>query len=161
PICWGICEPGQPPRGTSRRPESIRWRCSRSECPLSGAIRTRNAGSVGLWRCALAARVDVGQALTMTEPRRIVRFRGGVGCRRDELPLGLTLIGRAVERPEERVSVVFAGSAPQDLPEALEDASVEQLEEGRYRIWSARREWLVSARTVHVHREVATLFYKA
>src|SRR5262245_50437144 len=95
------------------------------------------------------------------EAKRIVRFRGGVSCRRDQGPLGLTLIGRTTDRPEEIATLAFTGTAPANLPEALEDATVEQVGAGRYRIWSGRREWIVSARGAHLHREVATTFYRA
>ena len=95
------------------------------------------------------------------EARRVVRFRGGVSCRRDDGPLGLTLIGRTPDRPDETATLAFAASAPSDLPEALEDATVEQLDVGRYRIWSGRREWIFPARSAHLHREVSTTFYRA
>jgi hypothetical protein len=95
------------------------------------------------------------------EARRIVRFRGGVSCRRDEGPLGLTLIGRTTDRPDEVATLAFAGSAPSGLPEALEDATVEQVDADRYRIWSGRREWIFPARSAHLHREVSTTFYRA
>jgi len=99
--------------------------------------------------------------LLMDEARRIVRFRGGVSCRRDDGPLGLTLIGRAMDRPDETAMLTFSGSAPSGLPEALEDATVERLDAGRYRIWSGRREWIFPARSAHLHREVSTTFYRA
>jgi hypothetical protein len=95
------------------------------------------------------------------ETRRIVRFRGGVSCRRDDGPLGLTLVGRTTDRPDEMATLAFAAAAPPGLPEALEDATVEQLDAGRYRIWSGNREWIVPARSVHLHREVSTTFYRA
>jgi hypothetical protein len=97
----------------------------------------------------------------MDETRRIVRFQGGVSCRRDEGPLGLTLIGRTPDRPDEVATLAFAAAAPPGLPEALEDATVEQVEAGRYRIWSGTREWLLCARSVHLHREVSSTFYRA
>ena len=97
----------------------------------------------------------------MVEARRIVRFRGGVSCRRDEGPLGLTLIGRTTDRPDETATLAFAASAPSGLPEALEDATVEEIEAGRYRIWTGRREWVFAARSAHLHREVSTTFYRA
>lgn len=97
----------------------------------------------------------------MDEARRIARFRGGVSCRRDDGPLGLTLIGRTIDRSDEVASLAFAGAAPEDLPEALEDATVEQIDAGRYRIWSGKREWIFPARSVHLHREVSTTFYRA
>jgi hypothetical protein len=97
----------------------------------------------------------------MDETKRIVRFRGGVSCRRDEGPLGLTLIGRTTDRPDEIATLAFAATAPAGLPEALEDATVEQVDAGRYRIWSGKREWIFPARAAHLHREVSTIFYRA
>jgi hypothetical protein len=84
-----------------------------------------------------------------------------VSCRRGEGPLGLTLIGRAIDRPEEVASLAFAGKAPPGLPEALEDATVERVDATRYRIWCERREWFIDATACHLHREVAAAFYRA
>lgn len=95
----------------------------------------------------------------MDDVRRIVRFRGGVSCRREDGPLGLTLIGRTTL--DEVATLAFAATAPASLPEALEDATVEEVETGRYRIWSGRREWIFPAHSIHLHREVATTFYRA
>jgi hypothetical protein len=97
----------------------------------------------------------------MDEARRIVRFRGGVSCRREDGPIGLTLIGRTVDRSDEIATLAFVGPAPQGLPEALEDATVEQLDPAQYRIWSGQREWIFAARSVHLHREVSAVFYRA
>jgi hypothetical protein len=97
----------------------------------------------------------------MDEARRIVRFRGGVSCRRDDSPFGLTLIGRTIDRSDEIATLAFVGTAPPGLPEALEDATVEEIAAGQYRIWSGRREWLIPARSVHLHREVSATFYRA
>jgi hypothetical protein len=97
----------------------------------------------------------------MDEPRRIVRFRGGVSCRREDVPLGLMLIGRTIDRSDEIATLSFAGPAPQGLPEALEDATIEEIAAGQYRIWSGRREWIFPARSVHLHREVSAVFYRA
>jgi len=97
----------------------------------------------------------------MPESQRIVRFRGGVSCRRDEGPFGLTLIGCTTDRPDELATLAFSGTAPAKLPEALEDATVEQLSGGQYRICSGQREWIIPARSVHLHREVSATFYRA
>jgi hypothetical protein len=76
--------------------------------------------------------------------------------------LGLTLIGRTIDRPDEIATLAFTGVAPSGLPEALEDATVEQIDAaGQYRIWSGKREWLLAARSVHLHREVSATFYRA
>jgi hypothetical protein len=96
------------------------------------------------------------------EPHRIVAFRGGVSCRRDsDGPLGLTFIGWTVDHPDERAVVTFSGRAPDNLPDVLEDPTIYRVDERCYRIWSAPREWLVEATAVHVHREIATSFYRA
>ena len=91
----------------------------------------------------------------------LVRFRDGVSCRREEGPLGLTLIGRTSDRPDEIATLSFAGGAPADLPEALEEATVQRIDVGHYRIRSGKREWAFAARSAHLHREVATTFYRA
>jgi hypothetical protein len=91
----------------------------------------------------------------------VVRFPGWISCRRDgEGPLGLILVGRTQDRPEEAVQMAFACPAPADLPDALEDVTVTRLEPRRYRIASGRRSWTVEA-VAHLHRDVATTFYKA
>jgi hypothetical protein len=93
---------------------------------------------------------------------RVVTFRGGVSCRRDSHgPLGLTLIGWTSDHPEEKVTLAFSGRAPDTLPEVLEDAKVDRLADGRYRIVSTAREWTIEARAIHLHREIATAFYRA
>ena len=93
--------------------------------------------------------------------RTLITFRDGVSCRREpQGPLGLTLSGRSHDRPDERASLAFSGSAPEGLPEALENATVEQLDDGTYRIACEGGEWLVSATAVHLHREIATAFYR-
>ena len=93
--------------------------------------------------------------------RTLVSFRDGVSCRREpEGPLGLTLFGRTRDRPDEMASVAFSGPAPEGLPEALEAATVEQLADGTYRISCEGGEWRVSATAAHLHREIATAFYR-
>jgi hypothetical protein len=93
---------------------------------------------------------------------QVVTFRGGVSCRRDSTgPLGLTLIGWTADHPDEKASLAFSGRAPDELPDVLEDPTVTQIDAARYRIVSAPREWVVEARSVHLHREVATSFYRA
>ncbi|HEU4624989.1 MAG TPA: hypothetical protein VFS52_09520 [Steroidobacteraceae bacterium] len=91
----------------------------------------------------------------------IVRFSGWISCRRDgEGPLGLILVGRSKDRPDEAVQVAFACPAPVDLPEALEEATVERLGPRHYRLSSGDRSWTLDG-VAHIHREVASAFYKA
>ena len=92
----------------------------------------------------------------------MARFSGTVTCGRSSRgPLGLTLTGRAADPPGDRVQVAFAGAAPADLPERLEDAVIGRGGPGEYRIASAARAWTIAARSVHVHREIADAFYRA
>jgi hypothetical protein len=95
-------------------------------------------------------------------PHRVVSFRGGVSCRREAPgPIGLTLIGWTSDHPDERVSLAFSGRAPETVPDVLEDPIVDRIEETRYRIVSAPREWVIEAGATHLHREIATPFYQA
>jgi hypothetical protein len=59
------------------------------------------------------------------------------------------------------VNLAFAAVAPRDLPEVLEDAAVESVGAGRYRIWTEQREWILAATGCHLHRDVSVLFYRA
>jgi len=90
-----------------------------------------------------------------------LRFRGWISCRRDgEGPLGLILVGRTEEQPSESVQLAFSCPTPVDLPDALEDAMVEKLEDHTYRLSSGDRSWTLRA-VAHVHREATIAFYKA
>jgi hypothetical protein len=92
----------------------------------------------------------------------LVQFRGPVACRRDGCgPLGLVMSGHTGQRPQELVHFSFTGAAPEDLPGTLDDATVARLSRESYRISSGARAWMVTARAVHVHREVAREFYQA
>jgi hypothetical protein len=99
--------------------------------------------------------------MTATAPAGIVRFLGWISCRRDgEGPLGLILVGRTKDRPDEAMQMAFACPAPVDLPDALEEATVERLGPHQYRLTSGDRSWTLDG-VAHVHREVASAFYKA
>jgi hypothetical protein len=91
----------------------------------------------------------------------LASFRGRVDCRRASEALGLALAGVTAEHPQERTTLEFAAPAPLEFPATLEDARVEELGAGRYRIASATGDWLISARAVHLHRDVAVQFYRA
>jgi hypothetical protein len=94
-------------------------------------------------------------------PERLATFRGAVHCRRAQTVLGLTLTGSTAEAPEEPTALAFSASAPGDLPATLQDAVVDHLGGTRYRIGVERREWLIEAQAVHLHREIAAQFYRA
>ena len=94
-------------------------------------------------------------------PERLATFRGPVSCTRAPGVPGLTLSGSTAERAGEATSLAFSAAAPDDLPDTLQDAVVEELAGGRYRIRSVPHEWLISASAVHLHREIAAEFYRA
>ncbi|MDE2136836.1 MAG: hypothetical protein KGJ68_05320 [Gammaproteobacteria bacterium] len=89
-------------------------------------------------------------------------FTGSVHCRRTpDAPLGLTLSGCTAAHPGAPLELAFAGVAPADLPERLEDARVEAAAPGEYRIAAGAREWRVTARAVHAHYDAGAAFYRA
>ncbi|HUI59092.1 MAG TPA: hypothetical protein VLX90_02650 [Steroidobacteraceae bacterium] len=92
---------------------------------------------------------------------RVLNFHGAVSCRREPGTQGLTLTGRTADRPEETVTVEFRTAAPEDLPEALEELTVDKLDASHYRITAQGRDWIVAAASCHVHRDVAAAFYRA
>jgi hypothetical protein len=95
-----------------------------------------------------------------TEP--VVQFSGQVECSRDGCgPLGLILSGYTAHYPQELVHLFFAGAAPADLPQTLDNAAVARAGAASYRVTSGARSWTVSARATHLHRDVAREFYRA
>jgi hypothetical protein len=103
--------------------------------------------------------VSAGEGATAA--LEVIRFPGWISCRRDgEGPLGLILVGRTQDRPEEPVQMSFACTAPADIPDALEGTTVTRLAPRRYRISSGTRSWTLDA-VAHLHRDVATAFYRA
>jgi hypothetical protein len=94
-------------------------------------------------------------------PELLATFRGPVSCTcAADIP-GLTLSGDTAQAPGEETALAFSAAAPAQFPETLQDAVVERLSPGRYRISSATREWLIDASAVHLHREIAAQFYRA
>lgn len=101
--------------------------------------------------------------MTDLETQRVVAaFQGAVSCRREDgAAAGMTLVGAAADNPGERLILTLMGTAPCDLPGTLPAAKVIALDGQRYRIESPPREWLLSARSMHAHRDVGTTFYRA
>jgi hypothetical protein len=96
------------------------------------------------------------------DPRTIASFRSSVACQRDPSgPLGLTLTGTLTDFPDEPVSLAFTAAASQDIPDTLQDVTVDRVGASQYRIRDLSSQWLVHAATVHLHRDVATRFYRA
>jgi hypothetical protein len=94
-------------------------------------------------------------------PEVLASFRGPVRCVRSGHLPGLTLCGHTAQAPGEPFMLAFSAAAPADFPDTLQDARVERLEEQRYRISSERREWLIEAPAVHLHRDITAAFYRA
>jgi len=93
-------------------------------------------------------------------PERLATFCGVVHCRRAHTVPGLILSGSTAEA-EEPTALAFSAIAPADLPVTLEDAVVDHLGGAQYRIGAGQREWLIASPAVHLHREIATQFYRA
>ncbi len=91
----------------------------------------------------------------------LANFRGAVRCERFAPPPELILGGSTLEAPGEETTLAFSAPAPAELPDTLADAVVERLPDGRWRITSATRSWLIGSGPVHLHREVAATFYRA
>ena len=95
-------------------------------------------------------------------PETLVAFRGSVRVERTAEFPGVTLTGETATGTP--VSVTFNGPAPAGLPARLDDALVDltgEKGEKRYRVSSAAGAWEISARAVHLHREIAAEFYRA
>ena len=104
----------------------------------------------------------------------VAAFGGAVRCGRNPSgPLEITLEGYAAGTTDatgtsdapgtsgEPLTVAFSGATDPGLPEALENAVVERLAPGRYRIAAGVHDWLLEAAAVHVHRDVGRVFYQA
>jgi hypothetical protein len=89
----------------------------------------------------------------------LAALRGSVTCRRTAA--ALTLSGPAADSTADILIVTFIGPTAADLPGCLTDAAVLALDEERYRITSGPSNWIVAARSVHVHRDIGNAFYRA
>lgn len=96
---------------------------------------------------------------TVPTPTLLAAFRGPVTCRRTRA--ALTFRGVAADAPDERLIVTLTAAAIADLPERLRDVSVSALGPQRYRVVCAERDCTVEAVSAHVHRDIASAFYRA
>ena len=94
-------------------------------------------------------------------PELLARFSGTVSCHGATGAPGLMLTGVEADEPGGELAVSFSAVKAASLPATLTDARVESLGEGRYRIVSAAGTWELGARAVHLHREIASVFYRA
>jgi hypothetical protein len=86
-------------------------------------------------------------------------MRGPVTCRRT--PNALTLSGCAGDSADDRLILTFIAPSIPDLPDSLNAATVLALDERRFRIASGSRDWIVEATSLHVHRDIGNVFYRA
>jgi hypothetical protein len=102
-----------------------------------------------------------GQIATPPVAQVWVGFAGPVRCLRGVAPLALTLSGQMRGSPPGHGTVVFNGPAPADLPDTLTDARIEPVSGSQYRLTAGAQQWLIEARSIHVHRDVGKAFYRA
>jgi len=95
-------------------------------------------------------------------PTPVAEFRGKVRIlRTPQAPLAVTLIGASAAPSGEEIQLAFAGCAPTDLPEVLEDARVERRGPGTFEVLSGAQSFRIEARSVHVHLDAGREFYRA
>lgn len=92
-------------------------------------------------------------------PSPLAAFRGPVACRRARN--ALTLTGAAADSADDILILTLTASTASDLPDSLSAATVHALDAGRYRLVSGSREWIVAATSLHVHRDIGRMFYRA
>jgi hypothetical protein len=99
--------------------------------------------------------------MTDTDPTvsLLAAFRGEVTCRRTAG--ALTLSGYAADSATDRLILTLVSSSIPDLPDSLTAVILTAAGEGRYRIASGSGELVVEATSLHVHRDVGTVFYRA
>ncbi len=88
----------------------------------------------------------------------VIRFDGVVECQAGTAPLALLLTGQSGGLPAE---LAFATAAAPPLPPRLQAPQVESLRPGAWRISAGSAQWTVEAASIHLHRNVAAVFYRA
>lgn len=92
-------------------------------------------------------------------PSPLAAFQGTVVCRRSVNALSLT--GSAADSADDILILTFVASDVSGLPDRLSGAAVRALGGGRYGIGSASGDWVVEASSVHAHRDIGSVFYRA
>jgi len=91
----------------------------------------------------------------------LASFSGAVTCTRAAGVPELTLRGVSAGPAAAPTALAFSAAVSSELPERLQDAIIERVGSGQYRIRSAERAWLISAGAAHLHRDVGAQFYRA
>ena len=99
--------------------------------------------------------------MTDTDPTvsLLAAFRGAVACRRTAG--ALILSGYAADSTTDRLILTLVSSSIPDIPDSLTAVILTAAGDGRYRIASESWELVVEATSLHVHRDVGTVFYRA
>ena len=92
-------------------------------------------------------------------PAPLAAFRGPVTCRRAAGVL--TLTGAAADSADDILILTVVAPTLPGLPDRLTAATVRALSERRYRITCASENWVVEAASIHVHRDIGKVFYRA
>lgn len=90
----------------------------------------------------------------------LAEFSGPVQCRRESLPTALVLSG-AERRGGVPLQLRFMAPAPETLPVIVSDIDVYAIEPGEWKLRAHGGSWTVCARSLLVHRDVATAFFSA
>lgn len=92
-------------------------------------------------------------------PSPLAAFRGTVVCRRRGNALSLT--GSAADSADDILILTFVAPDVRGLPDRLNGATVRALGGRRYGIGSESGDWVVDASSVHAHRDIGSVFYRA
>jgi hypothetical protein len=92
-------------------------------------------------------------------PSPLAALLGPVTCHRGAD--ALTLSGAAADSADDMLILTFIAATVPDLPGALDAATISALDRDRYRIASGSGEWVVGATSLHVHRDIGRVFYRA
>ncbi len=92
-------------------------------------------------------------------PPPLAAFRGPVACRR--AADALILSGCAWDCAGEDLILTLTAPKPVDVPESVGAAVVTMIDGQHYRITSGSREWVVAAKSAHLHRDIRGAFYRA
>lgn len=96
---------------------------------------------------------------TLSFPSQVAAFRGPVTCRLTAD--SLTLIGAAADSADDRLILTFISPSMAEVPDSLAAAIVRAVDEHHYCIASASGDLTVEAASLHVHRDIGSVFYRA
>jgi hypothetical protein len=89
----------------------------------------------------------------------LAAFRGPLACRR--AAGALILSAGAADSAGEELILTFTAPEPIDIPESIGAAVVTMIDAQHYRITSGSGEWIVAAKSAHLHRDIRSAFYRA